>query len=110
MDFFIISVPLLQLTICSDVNSNRHHLRAFLQSPPIMSVFETFPLFSSTPFTDAANPDVHLTCYEVKKLEGTPKFEKQHVLVQNQFGEDQILEVKKPELLCVPSTKEIIEE
>ena len=57
-----------------------------------------------------ANPDVHLTCYEVKKLEGTPKFEKRHVLVQNQFGEDQILEVKKPKLLCVPSTKEIIEE
>ncbi len=49
------------------------------------------------------NPDLHLVCYKVKS-ELKPK---KDVLVTNQFGE-QILEVKKPDLLCVPSSKEIL--
>ena len=45
------------------------------------------------------NPAAHLTCYKVKG-DG----EKRHVVVRNQFGE-QTLEVKKPQILCVPSDK-----
>lgn len=45
------------------------------------------------------NPAAHLTCY---KIEGDG--EKRDVVVGNQFG-GQSLEVKKPELLCVPSDK-----
>ncbi len=55
------------------------------------------------------NPEVHLTCYVVKDAEGEPEFERRLVSVDNQFGEDQMLEVKKPKILCVPSSKEVIE-
>jgi Laminin G domain. len=45
------------------------------------------------------NPAAHLTCYKIKADR-----EKRDVVATNQFGE-QSLEVKKPELLCVPSGK-----
>ena len=55
------------------------------------------------------SPAVHLVCYEIKEPKGDSKFEKVDldVLVTNQFGE-QILTVRKPKTLCVPSTKEVI--
>jgi hypothetical protein len=46
------------------------------------------------------NPEVHLTCYEIKSDDGR----KRDVVVENQFG-DQTLTVDKPKLLCVPSGK-----
>ncbi len=55
------------------------------------------------------NPAGHLVCYEVKRLRGQDKFEKRNVLVFNQFEDEEkgrILTVKKPRILCVPSTKE----
>lgn len=45
------------------------------------------------------NPTAHLTCYRIK-ADG----KKRDVVVGNQFG-GQTLEVKEPELLCVPSDK-----
>ena len=51
------------------------------------------------------NSEVHLTCYEVKRPKGDPEFEDRNVSVTNQFGEDQVLEVTNPKLLCVPSSK-----
>lgn len=44
----------------------------------------------------------YLLCYDLKKIKGEPKFKKQNVFVNNQFGPDE-LEVKKPKKLCVPS-------
>lgn len=52
------------------------------------------------------NPSDHLTCYKVKG----PKLAKQDrpaVEVANQFG-SLPLEVRKPFLLCVPSTKTVL--
>jgi len=46
----------------------------------------------------------HLMCYDIKKLEGDPKFEKLSVFTNNQFGPEE-LEVKKQKQLCVPSVK-----
>ncbi len=54
-----------------------------------------------------------LTCYKIKDEEehdeeeheeGHPKFERRDVVVENQFGDQQALTLKKPKLLCVPST------
>lgn len=53
------------------------------------------------------DPTSHLTCYMIKDAKRKPrqsKFEKRDVIVDNQFGE-QMLEVTKPALLCVPSLK-----
>ncbi len=59
-------------------------------------------------------PD-HFVCYKVtgkeekgRKHHDDGKHEKRQVLITNQFGE-QVLIVNDPELLCVPSTKEVIE-
>jgi len=49
------------------------------------------------------SPALHLTCYKIKG-----EADKRDVLVENQFGE-QALDVRKPELLCVPSSKVDIE-
>ncbi len=46
----------------------------------------------------------HLMCYDVKKLEDDPKFEKLSVFTNNQFGPEE-LEVKKQKELCLPSIK-----
>ena len=50
------------------------------------------------------NSDTHLVCYETEPESEEAKLE---VEIANQFGE-QILEVKKSKLLCVPSRKKII--
>ncbi|MFQ5989749.1 MAG: hypothetical protein ACE5K9_07530 [Candidatus Methylomirabilales bacterium] len=49
------------------------------------------------------DPALHLTCYKIRDDDGE-EFERRDVVVENQFGE-QILTVKKPKLLCVPSLK-----
>jgi len=49
----------------------------------------------------------HLLGYKIKAPKDTPKFEKiTNVLVQNQFG-DITVDVKKPKLLLVPSSKDL---
>ncbi len=60
-------------------------------------------------------PD-HFVCYKVtakdekeRKHHKDGKHEKLRVLVTNQFGE-QVLIVDDPELLCVPSTKEVLDQ
>jgi hypothetical protein len=52
------------------------------------------------------NPSAHLTCYSLR----APKFEKQDVVVENQFSEGDPfrLTVKKPNMLCVPSNKQVV--
>jgi len=54
----------------------------------------------------------HLTCYTFKKPKGEPKepkFEPVEVVVSNQFDDEQFLTVKKPKRLCVPTTRELVE-
>jgi hypothetical protein len=48
--------------------------------------------------------ETHLTCYDVAPSEAVNK----DVEVSNQFGADQLLSVKQPRTLCVPSTKVVI--
>ncbi len=45
----------------------------------------------------------HLTCYNIS----APRFPIQDVIVKNQFGEFP-LTLRRPKLLCVPSTKELV--
>jgi len=68
------------------------------------------PKFLCTPVAKdgepVINPAGHLVCYEVK---GHDEFEKRNVLVFNQFEDEvegRILTIKKPKIVCVPSTKE----
>jgi hypothetical protein len=58
-----------------------------------------------------ANPAAHLTCYDLKypKRNRNRRTDRFEVSVDNRFGDDQILVVKKPKRLCVPSTKELFE-
>jgi hypothetical protein len=49
------------------------------------------------------DPSTHLTCYSLK----APRFEKRDVEVENQFGQFR-LTVKKPNMLCVPSNKQVV--
>jgi hypothetical protein len=52
------------------------------------------------------NPDDHLVCYETKDAQGTANFEKQEVIVSNQFGEQQHLTAwRRTNLMCIPSLK-----
>jgi len=52
------------------------------------------------------NSSTHMTCYRLR----APRFQKQEVTVTNQFknAEEQDLIVKRPNMLCVPSFKELI--
>jgi len=50
-----------------------------------------------------SDPSTHLTCYSLK----APRFEKRDVEVENQFGQFR-LTVKKPNMLCVPSSKQVV--
>lgn len=47
--------------------------------------------------------DSHLTCYSLN----AQKFDKRDVDIQNQFGQFS-LTVKRPEMLCVPSNKQVV--
>lgn len=44
----------------------------------------------------------YLMCYDLKKVKGEPKFKKNNVFTNNQFGSEEI-KVKNPKTLCVPS-------
>jgi len=56
--------------------------------------------------TEISDEISHMVGYKIKTPKGDPKFEKvTNVLVENQFGEI-IVDVKKPKLLLVPSTKD----
>jgi hypothetical protein len=48
-----------------------------------------------------ADPSSQLNCYKVTRA---PKFKKRDVAIENKFGEF-MLTVKKPNMLCVPSTQ-----
>jgi hypothetical protein len=53
------------------------------------------------------NPSAHLTCYSMR----APRFEKRDVVVGNQFsgeGETFRLTLRKPNMLCVPSDKQVV--
>jgi hypothetical protein len=51
------------------------------------------------------DPNAHLACYQLK----APKFQERTVQVNNQFGTAQILKVKKPETLCLPTQKKAVD-
>ncbi len=56
--------------------------------------------------TSIENPEAHLTCYRTLDVAGTPEFVPQEVLVTNQFGRSQRLEIlRRRNLLCLPSQK-----
>ena len=50
------------------------------------------------------NSLTHLTCYSVR----APRFPIQEVTVTNQFRTNQRLSVRKPNMLCVPSFKQLV--
>jgi hypothetical protein len=51
------------------------------------------------------NSVTHLTCYSVN----APRFQKQHVDGNNQFGDFRV-RAKRPNMLCVPSFKEVLDD
>jgi len=55
-------------------------------------------------YKDIVNPLTHLTCYKVQ----APRFRRLDVFVSNRFDTWYKLTVKKPEMLCVPSYKEVV--
>jgi hypothetical protein len=60
--------------------------------------------------TRVFSPDAHLVCYETKDEQGSPQFEQREVIVSNQFGGQQRLNVwRRQNLLCVPSLKAHVE-
>jgi uncharacterized membrane protein len=58
------------------------------------------------------DPATHLTCYELKPLDGEPRLGslKQDVLLSDQFDADQRFTVKRPKTVCVPSLKELVDD
>jgi hypothetical protein len=58
------------------------------------------------------DPETHLTCYEVKPLEGEPRLRdvREDVLVSTDFAAEQRFTLKKPKTVCVPSIKEFVED
>jgi hypothetical protein len=51
------------------------------------------------------NDVTHLSCYVVQ----APRFVRQDVVVENQFGEFR-LTVRRPSMLCVPTLKQVVSE
>lgn len=61
--------------------------------------------------TSPTEPNVHLTCYTVLEKKPTvpePRHTLPRVRVDNEFGDDQLLRVAQPKMLCVPSNKTIV--
>jgi len=77
------------------------------------SVFETVkrPLHFCNPVdkdgSGIGDPTAHLNCYKTKRVAGEPRFQKQIVNIDNQFG-PQTLELKKPRGICVPAEKDMV--
>lgn len=70
-----------------------------------------------TPAPDVPDSTAGFTCYKIKyeekhekkHEEGQPKFQQLDVLVENDlYGEGQALTLKKPKVICVPSTIEVV--
>jgi hypothetical protein len=59
--------------------------------------------------TQPVNPEDHLICYLTKDPAGTPNFVPREVLVSNQFGEQRLTVFRRNNLLCLPSSKKLIE-
>ncbi len=59
--------------------------------------------------TEPVHPEEHLTCYRTEDAPDTPEFERRHVLVSNQFGEQRLTVVRRNDLLCLPSAKKLLE-
>jgi hypothetical protein len=55
-------------------------------------------------YKDIVNPSTHLTCYKVQ----APRFLRRDVIVSNRFDAWYKLTVRRPEMLCVPSFKEVV--
>jgi hypothetical protein len=55
-------------------------------------------------YKDIVNPLTHLTCYKVR----APRFRRLDVIVSNQFDPWYKLTVKRPNMLCVPSYKQVV--
>ena len=59
--------------------------------------------------TEPVHPEEHLTCYQTTDVEGTPAFQRRRVLVSNQFGDQQLTVVRRQDLLCLPSSKKVLD-
>ncbi len=62
-----------------------------------------------TPVPDVTSSTAGFTCYKIKyedyQEKGQPKFQQLDVEVWNElYGEGQALTLKKPKVICVPST------
>jgi hypothetical protein len=55
-------------------------------------------------YKDIVNPLTHLTCYKVQ----APRFRRLDVFVSNRFDTWYKLTVKRPNMLCVPSYKQVV--
>ena len=52
---------------------------------------------------DVPNPNDYLTCYKIH--DSRPHFEKNDVIIRNEFGEVQNITMLAPDMFCVPSRK-----
>jgi hypothetical protein len=59
--------------------------------------------------TEPVHPEEHLTCYRTEDAPDTPEFERRHVIVTNQFGEQRLAVVRRNDLLCLPSGKKLLD-
>ena len=59
--------------------------------------------------TVPVHPKEHLTCYRTQDDPDTPDFQRRHVLVSNQFGDQRLIVLKRQNLLCLPSSKTVLE-
>ncbi len=121
-DHDVTPVPLISFTVnhfkCYDVKETEHSLKfekitvdlldQFAVEPFTMEVKKLkmlcIPVYKTHDgiLTEITNGDDNLTCYDVKKLKDTDKFEKRNVFTNNQFGPEE-LNVDKQEEMCVPS-------
>jgi len=56
---------------------------------------------------DVLDPQTHLRSYKLKAVAGSPRFVRRHVKVQNQLLPQLFLDVVKPDLLYVPTSKSL---
>jgi hypothetical protein len=59
--------------------------------------------------TEPVHPEEHLVCYRTEDAPDTPDFQRRQVLVSNQFGEQRLTVVRRNDLLCLPSSKKLLE-
>ena len=77
-----------------------------VKKPKLLLVPSAKDHFTTPDLLDLPITVNHFKCYDVKESEGTPKFEKLIVLLDDpNFGITQEFEVKKPKMLCTPVDK-----